>query len=293
MPTLFESSAKVGNMRSSLINKFGLETKVEIFAGGADNACAAIGAGIVNSEVAMLSIGTSGVFLSMEDDSENEYQDNLHLFNSALPNSYYSMGVTLAAGNSLKWFRDTFAKDAEFSDLLANIDEVIVGSEGLIFTPYIRGERTPYQDSQIRGSFIGIDSRHSLKHFTRSVIEGITFSLKESKVIMEQRKNLKIKKIISVGGGTKNQQWLQIQADIFGLPITTLETEQGPSLGAAILAVIGCGMCANIDSCIKMFVKYKKVYQPIEKNVLLYNKFFQVYSKVYSTTKEICYQLQE
>ena len=284
MPTLFESSAKVGNMRSSLINKFGLETKVEIFAGGADNACAAIGAGIVNSEVAMLSIGTSGVFLSMEDDAENEYQDNLHLFNSALPNSYYSMGVTLAAGNSLKWFRDTFAKDAEFSDLLANIDEVIVGSEGLIFTPYIRGERTPYQDSQIRGS---------LKHFTRSVIEGITFSLKESKVIMEQRKNLKIKKIISVGGGTKNQQWLQIQADIFGLPITTLETEQGPSLGAAILAVIGCGMCANIDSCIKMFVKYKKVYQPIEKNVLLYNKFFQVYSKVYSTTKEICYQLQE
>lgn len=87
----------------------------------------------------------------MEDDSENEYQDNLHLFNSALPNSYYSMGVTLATGNSLKWFRDTFAKDAEFSDLLANIDEVIVGSEGLIFTPYIRGERTPYQDSQIRG----------------------------------------------------------------------------------------------------------------------------------------------
>ncbi|MFP9039024.1 FGGY-family carbohydrate kinase, partial [Enterococcus faecalis] len=84
-----------------------------------------------------------------------------------------------------------------------------------------------------------------LKHFTRSVIEGITFSLKESKVIMEQRKNLKIKKIISVGGGTKNQQWLQIQADIFGLPITTLETELGPSLGAAILAVIGCGMCAN------------------------------------------------
>ena len=108
---------------------------------------------------------------------------------------------------------------------------------------------------------------------------------------MEQRKNLKIK-IISVGGGTKNQQWLQIQADIFGLPITTLETEQGPSLGAAILAVIGCGMCANIDSCIKMFVKYKKYINQL-KNVLLYNKFFQVYSKVYSTTKEICYQLQE
>ena len=99
-------------------------------------------------------------------------------------------------------------------------------------------------------------------------------------------------KIISVGGGTKNQQWLQIQADIFGLPITTLETEQGPSLGAAILAVIGCGMCANIDSCIKMFVKYKKYINQL-KNVLLYNKFFQVYSKVYSTTKEICYQLQE
>ena len=85
----------------------------------------------------------------MEDDSENEYQDNLHLFNSALPNSY-SMGVTLAAGNSLKWFRDTFAKDAEFSDLLANIDEVIVGSEGLILLLYKR-RRTPYQDSQIRG----------------------------------------------------------------------------------------------------------------------------------------------
>ncbi len=241
----------------------------------------------------MLSIGTSGVFLSMEEDAESEYQGNLHLFNSAIPNSYYSMGVTLAAGNSLKWFRDTFAKDVEFSDLLANINEVIIGSEGLIFTPYIRGERTPYQDSQIRGSFIGIDSRHSLKHFTRSVIEGITFSLKESKIIMEQRKNLKIKKIISVGGGSKNQEWLQMQADIFGLPITTLVTEQGPSLGAAILAAIGCGMCTDIDSCIEMFVKYKKVYQPIEKNVSIYNKLFQTYSKVYSATKEICYQLQE
>ena len=123
----------------------------------------------------MASIGTSGVFLTYEEDKEKDYEGHLHFFNHVIPNAHYSMGVTLAAGSSLNWFKDQFAKEESFNDLLKDIDQIPVGSEGLIFTPYISGERTPYTDSKIRGSFLVIDISHTRAHFARAVLEGITF----------------------------------------------------------------------------------------------------------------------
>jgi len=171
---------------------------------------AAIGAGIVEPHKAMASIGTSGVFLTYEEDGKKDYNGRLHFFNHVMPNSFYSMGVTLAAGSSLNWFKEQFASEETFDSLLKNINKIPVGSEGLLFAPYISGERTPYTDSNIRGSFLGVDINHSRDHFARSVLEGITFSLRDSQELMRKHTKKRFSKIVSVGGGAKNTEWLKM-----------------------------------------------------------------------------------
>ncbi|MBO1095666.1 xylulokinase [Enterococcus casseliflavus] len=293
LPPLFESAAPVGQMRKELQEAFGFEQEVTIYAGGADNACAALGSGIIAEGVGMVSIGTSGVFLSFEEAQEVDYQGDLHLFRHAIKDKLYSMGVTLAAGNSLSWYRDTFAPNQSFQELLSAISEVKPGAEGLLFTPYIVGERTPHTDSQIRGSFIGIDTRHREKHFSRAVLEGITFSLKDSQMIMEERAQRKFTQIVSVGGGAKNAEWLQMQADIFNAEMLTLSTEQGPGMGAAMLAAIGSGIYPDAAACVNAFVKYSKAIAPIPENVAKYQEIYAIYRTVYQQTAPICHALAQ
>lgn len=293
LPTLYASSDEVGTLLPELKERFGFAQDVRIYAGGADNACAALGSGIVEEGIGMVSIGTSGVFLSYEESSKVDYKGKLHLFNHAVTGKGYSMGVTLAAGNSLNWFRETFAKGKDFAELLSDIDTVPAGSSGLLFTPYIVGERTPHTDSQIRGSFIGIDTRHRLPHFSRAVLEGITFSLKDAQMIMEEVADRRFEKIISVGGGAKNQEWLQMQADIFNAEILTLSTEQGPGMGAAMLAAIGSGLFQDVASCVAAFVSFDQTIQPIPENVAQYQKVYPIYQKVYAQTANLCHALQE
>lgn len=291
MPTLIDSSGQIGVLKTELKERYAIQNTVKIFAGGADNACAAVGSGIVDSGLAMASIGTSGVFLSYENSNDQDYQGKLHLFHHAKNDSYYSMGVTLAAGHSLNWFKSTFAADKSFEELLANIDTVEPGSNGLIFTPYIVGERTPHVDSKIRGTFTGIDTTHELKHFARAVLEGITFSLKDSQSIMEAETGRSFKKIITVGGGAKNPDWLKIQANIFNAEITPLETEQGPGLGAAMLAAMGLGWFESYQDCADVFVKYKESTYPNPEDALLYEDYYEVYKEIYSATKEINHKI--
>lgn len=289
LPKLIDSSAVVGEMKPALTERYGFSRAVKIIAGGADNACAAVGAGIVNEGIGMCSIGTSGVFLSYEEDMDKEYQGKLHVFHHAVKDTAYSMGVTLAAGNSLNWFKQTFASNQSFEELLSEIQTVAIGSEGLLFSPYVAGERTPYSDSRIRGSFIGIDTHHQLKHFTRSVLEGITFSLKDSQLIMEEVANKKFERIVSVGGGAKNREWLQMQANIFDVPIVSLTTEQGPGLGAAMLAAVGCGWFPDLRVCAEKFVSFKEEIQPQAENVKAYKDVYMRYRKIYEGTKNICH----
>lgn len=292
LPTLIESTGFTGTLRRDLAERFGFKHEVRIFTGGADNACAAVGAGILDSCTGMASIGTSGVFLSFEETAEQAYDGKLHLFNHAMNDRFYSMGVTLAAGHSLNWFKDTFAPKESFEELLAGIDAIDIGSDGLLFTPYIVGERTPHVDSQIRGSFIGMDTSHTLKHFARAVLEGITFSLKDSQVLMETVANRTFKRIISVGGGAKNPDWLQMQADIFNAEVMCLTAEQGPGLGAAMLAAVGLGWFDSLEHCAAVFVHYQDSVYPDQGSVLKYAEIYQQYRKVYSATKDICHALQ-
>ncbi|TLQ39865.1 xylulokinase [Ruoffia tabacinasalis] len=291
LPELKESTQYVGKIKDSIMKKFKLKKEIQIFAGGADNACGAIGAGIINDETAMVSIGTSGVFLSFEDETDKQYKGKLHYFNHAIQNRYYSMGVTLAAGYSLDWFKKTFAKDVNFDDLLTGTENVGPGSEGLFFTPYITGERSPYFDSEIRGSFIGIDANHTFNHFVKSVLEGITFSLKESQDILVNYADKTINSVVSIGGGSKSDVWLQIQADIFNANILTLEIDEGPGLGAAMLAAVGAGWYENFEEATEAFVKYNDVVHPIVENVELYEKIYHKYKEIYPSTKKIMHSL--
>ena len=288
LPKLVGSSDKIGLLKPELVEYFGFTKDVPIFAGGADNACAAIGAGITKEGQAMCSIGTSGVFLTYEGDVK-DYNGKIHFFNHVVRDKFYSMGVTLAAGNSLDWFKQTFASDNSFEELLSGIGELPLG--GLLFTPYIVGERTPHPDSKIRGSFIGMDTNHTKKHFAKAVLEGITFSLKDSAILMEEVSGKAFDRIVSVGGGAKNKDWLQMQADIFNATIVTLETEQGPAMGAAMLAALGAGWFKDENECAEQFVCYKEEFQPIAENVATYKAIYELYKQVYPATKTLCHGL--
>lgn len=290
-PSLVSSTEEVGNITEEFAKSTGLTTVTKVYAGGADNACGAIGAGIVANGKTMVSIGTSGVLLSYEESKSKDFSGKVHYFNHAVTDAYYTMGVTLAAGYSLSWFREQFAMGESYDELLAGIDEVAPGSNGLLFTPYIVGERTPYADSTIRGSFIGIDASHTKLHFAKAVMEGITFSLRDSlEIFRASGKN--ITEMISIGGGAKNPVWLQMQADIFNTTIYKLKNEQGPSIGACIIAAVGANIYKNFDEAVEACVQVAEKFEPISANVTVYNELYAVYRQVYAQTKTLNDQLK-
>jgi xylulokinase len=285
-PPLVESSAYVGKLSPKASQQTGLSEATKVFAGGADNACGAIGSGILSPGLTLCSIGTSGVILTYEADASADYKGKVHFFNHGKENAFYAMGVTLAAGYSLSWFRNTFAKGESFDSLLEGVDGIQPGSNGLLFTPYLVGERTPHPDAMIRSSFIGIDGNHNRAHFARAVMEGITFSLNES-IDMFRAAGKSVDTVVSIGGGAKNPIWLQMQADIFQANVVALENEQGPGLGAAMLAAVGCGWFPSLDACGEIFVKQTRIYTPNAVAVEQYEKLFRIYQQVYRQTKEI------
>ena len=283
-PPLLESTAVVGNITVAYSAISGLPAETKVIAGAADNAAGAIGAGIISEDKILSSIGTSGVVLAYEKDRKTDYAGRLHFFNHAIPDSYYSMGVTLAAGYSLSWFKQTFAGQQKFTDLVEDAKKSPIGAKGLLFTPYIVGERTPYADAQIRGSFIGMDSRQQLHDFTRAVIEGITFSFRDLLSIYRSEGKHFVT-AVATGGGAKSALWMQIQADVFNMNVVSLENEQGPGLGAAMLAAVGVGWFKDLAECSETFVKYGKVYRPKANNVAKYDQIYRIYQQAYSATR--------
>jgi xylulokinase len=291
-PPLVESHAKAGTLLPEIARETGLSPGTPVFAGGADNACGAIGAGILAEGDSMCSIGTSGVVLSCTADGSSDYNGKLHLFNHAKENAYYAMGVTLAAGYSLQWFKETFAPDVSFGDLLKSLDESEPGARGLLFAPYLVGERTPHADANIRAGFIGIDAAHRLPHFVRAVVEGITFSLKESLDLLEAAGH-RIRSLVSIGGGAKSDSWLQIQADLFDCEIVKLDNEQGPAMGAAMLAAYGCGWFPTLAACAETFVARGGVFRPRREFADHYARLYGIYRRIYANTREMNDALSE
>jgi len=283
-PRLINSTDKAGVVREDIAIKLGLGNQPTVYPGGADNACAAAGAGVLDAHTGMCSIGTSGVFLAFEGQAVREYKGAIHFFNHVIKDNYYSMGVTLSAGSSLNWFKSTFAEHMNFKEFFNGIENIPVGAGGLLFAPYLTGERTPYADSGVRGSFIGIDISHTRAHFTRAVMEGIIFSLKDCMELMINAGKI-FNRVVSIGGGAKNSNWLQMQADIFNCRIITLETEQGPSLGACMTAATGLGWFDGFNACAQKFVNVSKEYTPNLQNVEKYKTVYEKYKQMYTATQ--------
>ena len=291
-PPLIRSIDEEGTVTDSYSMFSGLKTTTKVFGGGGDNACGAVGAGILKPNMVMSSIGTSGVVLKYEPDANVNYHGALQYECHAIPDTYYSMGVTLAAGHSLNWFKHTFAKDEDFTAMVNRASERPLGANGLIFTPYLVGERTPYADADVRGSFIGVDSMQNKYDFVRSVIGGITFSFRDILNIYDQH-GQDFDTVVAIGGGAKSEFWLQLQANIFNKKVVSLTNEQGPGLGAAMLAAVGLGWFDSLQDCAKKFVHFGKTYEPQPEIVAKYNALYKIYHRVYDQTKDLSHDIMK
>ncbi|WP_125765398.1 xylulokinase [Levilactobacillus mulengensis] len=289
-PPLIKSVDFAGTVTAAYAEFSGLTTATKVFGGAADNAAGAVGAGILHPNMVLSSIGTSGVVLKYEDNADVNYHGVLQFEDHAIPDKYYSMGVTLAAGYSLSWFKKTFAPAEDFTAFVSSAAKSTVGANGLLYTPYIVGERAPYADADIRGSFTGVDGTHQRYDFVRAVLEGISYSFRDLFDIYEENGG-DFDTVVSIGGGAKSPLWLQIQADIFNRKVVSLTNEQGPGMGAAMIAATGLGWFDSLQDCAETFVHFGKTYEPNPENVKKYAKMHAIYKQVYQQTKSISAQL--
>lgn len=248
-PGVIPSSAVVGNITSEWAKSTGLPEGLPVIAGAGDNAAAAIGLGVssLNPGTGSISLGTSGVLFSPVEKPTPDPQGRVHMFCHA-DGKYLFLGVTLAAAGSLQWFRDTLAPGVEFSTLMAEAEQIPAGSEGLVFMPYLAGERSPYLDPNLRGSWLGLSLAHKRGHMVRSLIEGVAFSLRETLDVM--RPLTQIDKMISIGGGARSDLWLKTIRSALGVSLHSPEVEEGPARGAAILALVGAGVFENLEAAL-------------------------------------------
>lgn len=280
MPRLMEAGEIVGGLTQAAADASGLLTDTLVAVGGADNAMGAIGAGVVEEDQLMSSIGTSGVMLHPEKKLRLKYNGSLQLERHAIKSRFYSMGVTLAAGNSLSWFRDTFSRGKSFEDIAHDAATSSIGAHGVLFAPYLSGERTPYFDPHVRGGFMGISNDTSFNDFARAVLEGIVFSLNDVLNLYRQFEVLP-SEIIAIGGGAKNTFWAQMQADVFDLPLKVPVVDEGPGYGAAIIASVAGNWFSDVDSAINELVKYDVKYTPIAGNRDAYEDVYKEYRQFY------------
>lgn len=286
LPPILNSFDLAGRITKPIAEKTGLKFGTPLVAGGADNACGAVGSGIIQEGRVMVSIGSSGVVLAQTDNPQADQGGRIHLFNHACPNSWYMMGVMLSAGMSYEWLeKKLFNNSLDYPKLDQLAEEIEPGSEGLLFLPYLYGERTPHNDANARGVYFGISGKHDQRHFTRSVLEGVTFALKDSLELIKD-KGVKVKEIRAIGGGAKSSVWQQILADILGKEINLLNVEEGPAFGAALIAGVGVGVYGSFTEAVSGIVKVQKTIVPRIQNTEKYNQYYQLYKKLYYSLKE-------
>jgi xylulokinase len=246
-PPTFEGPAVTGVVSRQAAEATGLPAGIPVVAGGGDQSANAVGVGAVAPGVVALSLGTSGVVFATTDGPAIEAAGRVHAFCHAVPGRWHMMGVMLSAAGSLRWFRDALAPDVSFDDLVRGAEEVPPGSDGLLFLPYLTGERTPHPDALARGAFVGLTVRHDLRHLTRAVLEGVAFGLGDGLDLMLASGLTRPDQIRASGGGTKSSLWRQILADVLDAEIATVTTEEGAAYGAALLGAVGAGWFETVD----------------------------------------------
>ena len=294
MPPCYESIDVCGRITPKVAEMTGLKPGTPVVGGGADNACTAVGNGIVVTGKTSASIGTSGTMLTPTDTPEVDPDLRAHTFCHCVPHKWYIMGVMLSAGGAFRWFRDTLGqKEIEQAEekgidpyeiLTEEAAKVEPGCEGLIFLPYLIGERTPHGDANAKGVFFGLTLRHKKEHITRSVMEGVTFGMRDSLEIIKGL-GLDVGQITATGGGARSALWRQMQADIYGAEVVTINIAEGPAFGAAILAGVGAEVYNSIQEATSEIVEVTSKTQPIKDNVKVYEEYYQIYRSLYPALK--------
>ena len=285
-PRVHESPEITGRVNAFASQETGLAEGTPVVGGAGDQAAGAVGSGVVEEGIASVAVGTSGVIFAHLTQPRVDPQYRTHTFCHAVPGAWHVMGVMLMAGGALRWYRDTFLPNESFEFVVSEAEAVPPGADGLLFLPYLSGERTPYADPNARGAFVGATLAHRRGHFTRAVLEGVGYGLRDSLEILRAME-VTPNQLRLTGGGARSPLWRQILADIFGQRVHTLQSEEGPAFGAAILAGVGTGVWQTVpEACAHTVRLTETTYlEPLHQEA--YAVGYQRYRQLYPTLKPL------
>lgn len=300
LPRVYESPEITGNVSRETALVTGLKAGTPVVGGGGDQASSAVGNGIVSPGLTSATLGTSGVVFAYTDAPKLDPKGRIHTFCHAVPGKWHVMGVTQGAGLSLRWFRDNFGESEvwqarqkgvdPYDVLIQEAERIPAGSEGVVWLPYLMGERTPHLDAQARGMWFGMTAAHKRGHMIRSILEGVAFSLRDSYEIFREL-GIPIEQIRASGGGSRSAVWRQIQADIYGKEVVTLRTSEGSALGAALLAGVAAKNYSSVEESAKQAIAVQDRVSPQPENVKLYDRQYEVYRNLYPAVRDLSHQL--
>lgn len=292
---VYESCEVTGTLLPEIAEETGLSVDTKVVGGAGDNAAAAVGTGIVRDGTAFTTIGTSGVVFAHSSMITIDPKGRVHTCCCAVPGAWHVMGVTQGAGLSLKWFKDQFCQDyvAEAAALgkdpydLINEDVKTIppGSDKLIYLPYLMGERTPHLDSDCRGVFFGLSAIHTKKHLLRAVMEGVAYSLCDCNQILKEM-GVEVTQMMACGGGGKSPNWRQMLADLYDCSVKTVKQDEGPALGVAILAGVGCGIYPSVEAACDELLSTASSTEPVPEETEVYTRYHELYQALYTSLKD-------
>jgi len=290
LPLVYESPEFTGSVSVAAAKATGLRIGTPVVAGAGDQAGGAVGIGIVQPGAVSATIGTSGVVFAATNTPALDPKGRVHTFCHAVPGRWHVMGVTQGAGLSLRWLRDqwgvTDADGDPYDRMTAEASRVEPGANQLLWAPYLMGERTPHLDPHARAALVGLTASHSRAHVIRAVLEGVAFSLRDSFEIFNEMK-VPVETVRLGGGGARSPLWRQIQADIYGRAVATVEAEEGAAYGVAMLAGVGAGVWKTVDAACEAVVRTRDIVEPDEKAKSLLARQYKSFQALYPALRSI------
>jgi xylulokinase len=289
LPRVYESQEITGSVSRTAADQTGLPVGTPVVAGAGDQAAGAIGLGVVRRGMISATIGTSGVVFATTTTPALDPKGRVHTFCHAIPERWHVMGVTQGAGLSLRWFRDQFgvvSRSDPYDGLTAEATRVPPGADGLLWTPYLMGERTPHLDPDARAALVGLTASHTRAHVIRAILEGVAFSLKDSFEILRELR-VPYETIRLGGGGARSELWRQIQADVYGHEVETVETEEGAAYGVAILAGVAAGAWPSVEAACDEVIRTNRRVQPDPAAVKVFHRQYQKYVALYPALRSV------
>jgi len=293
LPSTYEGTDVTGYVTEEASEWTGIPSGTPVLAGAGDQAAQAIGVGASHSGTLAVTLGTSGVVFAPTDRPVVEPEGRLHAFCHAAPGRWHLMGVMLSAAGSLRWFRDELVPTESFDALTQEASHIPVGSNGLLFLPYLTGERMPYADPRARGAFVGLTVQHSRAALTRAVLEGVSFGLREGLELLSAAGVGETGEIRVSGGGARSPSWRQILADTLGRELVLVNTVEGAAFGAALLAGVGAKVWDSVDEACSATIKIKEKVEPERESMARYDDVFSLYKELYPALRHTSHALSD